>query len=94
MVRLAQVARILPLRPMQASIKWAHFGPTPKPSRTLRYNTDKLQNFSGIQKTAFLYMNLILWTILELLVMSRISSETPNKNSITNYPFYPSIDAC
>jgi hypothetical protein len=38
-------------------------------------------------------MNLILWTILEPLVMSRISSETPNKNSLTNYPFYPSVDA-
>jgi hypothetical protein len=38
-------------------------------------------------------MNLILRTIPESLVMSEISSETPNKNSITNYPFYPSIDA-
>jgi hypothetical protein len=38
-------------------------------------------------------MNLILRTILEPLVMFGISSETPNKNSITNYPFYPSIDA-
>jgi hypothetical protein len=46
LVRLAQVARTLPFRPMQASVKWAHYGPTPEPSRTLRYNTDKLQNFS------------------------------------------------
>jgi hypothetical protein len=38
-------------------------------------------------------MNLILWTIPEPLVMSWISSETPNKNSLANYPFYPSIDA-
>jgi hypothetical protein len=49
MVRLAQVARTLPFRPTQASIKWAHFGTTPEPSRTLWYNIDKLQNFSGIQ---------------------------------------------
>src|SRR3954465_4306690 len=32
-------------------------------------------------KTALPYMNLILWTIPEPLVMSRIPSETPNKNS-------------
>jgi hypothetical protein len=38
-------------------------------------------------------MNLILRTIQEPLVMSWILTETPNKNSITNYPFYPSIDA-
>jgi hypothetical protein len=38
-------------------------------------------------------MNLILWTIPEPLVMSWISSETVNKNSLTNYPFYPSVDA-
>jgi hypothetical protein len=38
-------------------------------------------------------MNLILRTISEPLVMSWISSETLNKNSLTNYPFYPSIDA-
>jgi hypothetical protein len=50
LVRLAQVARTLPFRPRQASVKWAHNGPTPEPSRTFRYNTDKLQNFSGIQK--------------------------------------------
>jgi hypothetical protein len=38
-------------------------------------------------------MNLILRTIREPLVMPWISSETPNKNSLTNYPFYPSVDA-
>jgi hypothetical protein len=50
LVHLAQVARTLPFRPMQASVKWAHNGPTPKPSRTFWYNTDKLRNFSRIQK--------------------------------------------
>jgi hypothetical protein len=50
LVCLAQVARTLPFRPTHASIKWAHNGPTPKPSRTFRYNTNKLRNFSGIQK--------------------------------------------
>jgi hypothetical protein len=48
MVHLAQVAKTLPLRPTQGSVEWAHFGPTQEPSRTLRYNTDKLQNFSRI----------------------------------------------
>jgi hypothetical protein len=38
-------------------------------------------------------MNLILRTILEPLMMSWISSETLNKNSLTNYLFYPSVDA-
>jgi hypothetical protein len=42
LVHLAQVARKLPLRPTQASVKWAHNGPTLEPSRTLWYNTDKL----------------------------------------------------
>jgi hypothetical protein len=50
LVHLAQVARTLPFRPIQASVKWAHNGPTPEPSRTFRYNTDKLRNFFGIQK--------------------------------------------
>ena len=45
-----KAARALPLRPTQASVKWSHIGPTPEPSRTFRYNTDKLRNFSGIQK--------------------------------------------
>jgi hypothetical protein len=44
-------------------------------------------------KNYFLYMNLILRTIPEPLVISWISTKTPNKNSITNYLFYPSIDA-
>jgi hypothetical protein len=38
-------------------------------------------------------MNLILQTILEPLMMSWISSDTPSKNSLTNYPFHPSVDA-
>ena len=45
-----KVARALPLRPTQASDKWGHVGPTPEPSRTFQYNTDKPQNDSGIQK--------------------------------------------
>jgi hypothetical protein len=50
LVRLAQVARTLPFRPTQASVKWAHYGPTLEPSRTLWYNTDKLRNLFEIQK--------------------------------------------
>jgi hypothetical protein len=50
LVHLAQVARTLPFRPTQASVKWAHYGLTLEPSRTLQYNTDKLQNLSEIQK--------------------------------------------
>jgi hypothetical protein len=49
LVRLAQVATTLTFRPTQASVKWVHNGPTLEPSRTFSYNTDKLQNFSGIQ---------------------------------------------
>jgi hypothetical protein len=50
LVHLVQVAKTLPFRPTQASVKWAHYGPTPEPSRILRYNTDKLRNLSEIQK--------------------------------------------
>src|SRR4051812_28136432 len=48
-----------------------------EPSGTIQNNPKQFRN----PKTAFPYMNLILRTIPEPLVMSWISSETLNKNS-------------
>ena len=47
----------------------------PEPSRTFPMKTP--EPFSN-PKQDFPYMNLILWTIPDLLVISRIPSETPN----------------
>ena len=61
-------------------------GTFPEPSRTFRYPTGIFRNFSDTSGNHFPYMNLILRTLPDLLVMSRIPSETPNHHS-----FIPSI---
>ena len=57
-------------------------GPTrgpPEPSRTFSVQYRKNPELFWNPKNNFLYMNLILRTIPDLLVMSWIQSETPNK---------------
>jgi hypothetical protein len=68
-------------------------GPTPEPSRNNSVQYLKSLELFQNPKIDFPYMSLILRTILEPLMMFWISSETLNKNSFTNYPFYPSADA-
>jgi hypothetical protein len=57
--------------------RWAPLWYPPEPSRTFDA-IPKILNFSGNPENDFPYMDLILWTIPDLLIMSWIPSETPN----------------
>ena len=73
--------------------QWAHRWPLRNLLETLRYNTGEFPNFFETLKINFPYMNLILRTIPNLLVMSWIPSETPNKlrsSPLLISHFYPS----
>ena len=74
------VARALPHRTMPLPAGGAMLAPFQKvleASGTIPINPKQFRT----PKTALPYMNLILRTIPEPLVMSRIQSETPNENS-------------
>ena len=66
-------------------VRWAPLWNLSEPSRNFRYPARKFPNLFDAFGNHFPYMNFILWTLPELLVMSRISSETPNQ-----YSFIPS----
>ena len=85
--RPAKVAAALLPRSMWAlMIRGSHFGTFWNLSRKFRYLTGKFSDFSNTSGNNFPYMNLILRTLPDLLLTSRISSKTPNQ-----YSFIPSI---
>ena len=85
LVRMAHEAHAAHPSPFSLPRLRAHRWDPPEPSRTFSVSTGKFPNFFRNLEINFPYMNLILRTIPDLLVMSWIPSETPNNLRSPSY---------